>query len=44
MLKSVFSVFISQEIGPSLVSFQMISEALQSSAQAIRIQVLFPEV
>ena len=30
MLKSVFSMFSSKEIGPSLVSFQMIFEALQS--------------
>ena len=30
MLKSVFSMFSSQEIGPSLVSFRMIFEALQS--------------
>ena len=42
--KTVFSVFSSQEIGANLVSFQMVFEALQSSAQAILIYVSFPGV
>ena len=37
MLKRGFSIFTSEKIGPTLVSFQMIFEALQ-----FQIQVLFP--
>ena len=41
MLKIEFPMFSSQEMGSSLVSFQLIFEAIQSD---IQIQVLFPGV